>query len=46
MRLEESLHKVLPLKERLAKMDALIDAIVYRLYGLMEEEIKVVEGKG
>jgi hypothetical protein len=29
----------------LAKTDALIDAVVYRLYGLTEEEIGVVEGK-
>jgi hypothetical protein len=37
---------VVPLKERLAKTDALIDAVVYRLYGLTEEEIEVVEGMG
>ena len=43
---DESLQRVLPLKERLAKTDALIDAVVYRLYGLTEEEIKVVDGKG
>jgi hypothetical protein len=43
---EASLERVLPLKERLAKTDALIDAVVYRLYGLTEEEIKVVEGRG
>jgi hypothetical protein len=30
----------------LAKTDALIDQVVYRLYGLTEEEIGVVEGKG
>ena len=42
---EESLARVLPLKERLARTDALIDAVVYRLYGLTEEEIKVVEGR-
>jgi hypothetical protein len=42
---EESLQRVLPVKERLGKTDALIDAVVYRLYGLTEEEIKVVEGK-
>ena len=42
---EGSLERVLPLKERLAKTDALIDAVVYRLYGLSEEEIRVVEGK-
>ncbi|MFL5626936.1 MAG: hypothetical protein ACJ788_15240 [Ktedonobacteraceae bacterium] len=43
---EASLEKVLPLKERLARMDALIDQVVYRLYGLTEEEIAVVEGQG
>ena len=43
---EESLQRVLPIKRRLAKTDALIDAVVYRLYGLMEEEIGVVEGRG
>lgn len=43
---EESLGRVLPLKEHLRKTDALIDAVVYRLYGLTEEEIKVVEGRG
>src|SRR5579883_150667 len=43
---EASLAQILPLKERLAKTDRLIDAVVYRLYGLTEEEIGVVEGKG
>ncbi len=42
---EESLQMVLPLKERLARTDRLIDQVVYRLYGLTEEEIKVVEGR-
>jgi len=42
---EESLQRVLPIKERLGKTDALIDAVVYRLYGLTEEEIGVLEGK-
>jgi hypothetical protein len=32
------------LKNRLAKTDALIDQVVYRLYGLAGEEIGVVEG--
>jgi hypothetical protein len=41
---EESLQRVMPMKERLQKTDALIDAVVYRLYGLTEEEIRVVEG--
>jgi len=40
-----SLSSILPLKARLAATDALIDQVVYRLYGLTEEEIKVVEGK-
>jgi hypothetical protein len=43
---EEGLQRVLPLKERLARTDRLIDQVVYRLYGLTEEEIGVVEGRG
>jgi hypothetical protein len=43
---EESLQRVLPIKERLQKTDALIDVVVYRLYGLTEKEIGVVEGRG
>ena len=43
---EGSLERVLPLKERLAKTNELIDQVVYRLYGLTEEEIGVVEGRG
>jgi hypothetical protein len=35
----------LPLKERLARTDRLIDQIEYRLYGLTEEEIGVVVGR-
>jgi len=34
------------LKEKLSKTHWLIDQIVYKLYGLTEEEIKIVEGKG
>jgi len=41
---EGSLQRVLPMKERLQKTDALVDAVVYRLYGLTEEEIRVVVG--
>jgi hypothetical protein len=33
-----------PLKTRIKATDELIDAIVYRLYGLTEEEIVVVKG--
>jgi hypothetical protein len=41
--MEKSLEKLLPIKQRLALTDKLIDQIVYRLYGLTEEEIRVVE---
>ena len=41
---EWSLTKLRPIKERLRLTDALIDQIVYRLYGLTEEEIRIVEG--
>jgi hypothetical protein len=41
---EKSLSILLPVKEKLKKTDWLIDQIVYRLYGLTEEEIKIVEG--
>jgi hypothetical protein len=42
----KSLSRLLPLKEKLQKTDWLIDQIVYKLYGLTEEEIKIVEGEG
>lgn len=42
---EKSLIKLSPLKEKIEKSDWLIDQIVYRLYGLTEEEIRVVEKK-
>jgi hypothetical protein len=45
MHYEDSLGQVLPIKERLARTDALIDQVVYRLYGLTEQEIRVVEGR-
>jgi TaqI-like C-terminal specificity domain/Eco57I restriction-modification methylase len=45
MKYQQSLDKVLPLKEQLRHTDALIDRVVYRLYGLTEEEIAVVEGR-
>jgi len=34
-----------PLKARIKATDELIDEIVYRLYELTEEEIKIVEWK-
>jgi hypothetical protein len=33
------------LKENLRNTDWLIDQIVYKLYGLTDEEIKIVEGQ-
>jgi hypothetical protein len=39
-----SVGKLLPLLERIEKTDELIDAIVYKLYGLTEEEIRIVAG--
>jgi len=42
---EGSMGKLLPLRERIRQTDELIDATVYRLYALTEEEIGIVEGK-
>jgi len=36
--------KLGPLRERIERTDRLIDATVYRLYGLTDEEIGIVEG--
>jgi len=41
---EGSVSKLLPLLERIRQTDELIDDVVYRLYGLTEEEIRIVEG--
>lgn len=41
---EASMKKLRPLKEKIPLTDNLIDQIVYKLYGLTEEEIKIVEG--
>jgi len=40
-----SVAKLQPLREQIRRTDELIDALVYRLYGLTEEEIGIVEGK-
>jgi hypothetical protein len=40
---EEALEELRPLYERIQRTDELIDRIVYRLYGLTENEIAVVE---
>ncbi len=42
----EKLPRADALKRRIDEVDAEIDQIVYQLYGLTEEEIKVVEGAG
>jgi uncharacterized protein (UPF0305 family) len=42
---EGSVGKLGPLRERIRLTDELIDSIVYRLYGLTEEEIAIVEGR-
>lgn len=38
-----SLAKLRPIKERLRLTDTLVDHIVYRLYGLTDDEIRIVE---
>ena len=40
---KKSLSTLLPIKEKLRRTDWLIDQIVYKLYGLTEEEIEIVE---
>jgi hypothetical protein len=41
---EQSMSRLQPLLERIASTDRLIDLIVYRLYGLTEEEVAIIEG--
>lgn len=41
---DQSIAKLKSLKARLDATDRLIDLIVYRLYGLTEEEVAIVEG--
>lgn len=40
---QASVDKLRPLRKRIERTDGLIDEVVYRLYGLNEEEIRVVE---
>ena len=42
---EGSAGKLTPLRERIRQTDELIDEVVYKLYGLTEEEIGIVKGK-
>lgn len=39
----ETMARAEELEEKIEKTDALIDEIVYELYGLTEEEIEIVE---
>ncbi|OBQ08885.1 MAG: restriction endonuclease [Anabaena sp. LE011-02] len=41
---QSSLNKLLPIKKQLKQCDWLIDEIVYRLYGLTEEEKAIIQG--
>jgi len=43
---EQEKQKALALKNEIDKTDKEIDQMVYQLYGLTEEEIKIVEGNG
>jgi hypothetical protein len=43
---DSSVAKLNPLMTKIDATDALIDQIVYKLYGLTEEEIGIVERKG
>jgi type I restriction-modification system DNA methylase subunit len=45
VRLEDDLDRVRALEKEIARVDAEIDRQVYALYGLTEEEIKIVEGR-
>ncbi|MBI3460834.1 hypothetical protein HY009_07895 [Candidatus Acetothermia bacterium] len=42
---QQTLEKLLPIKEKLRRTDELIDQIVYKLYGLSPEEVAIVEGR-
>ena len=42
---EGSVGKLLPLLEWIRQTNELIDDVVYRLYGLTEEKIRIVEGR-
>jgi hypothetical protein len=40
---DEVLGRALPIKARLARIDRLIDSLVYQAYGISQEEVNVVE---
>jgi len=39
----DTMVKLTPIIDKISKTDWLIDQIVYKLYGLTEEEIKIAE---
>jgi hypothetical protein len=43
---DASVGKLKPLRERIDQTDRLVDRVVYKLYGLTEEEIKIVKNGG
>jgi hypothetical protein len=43
---QKSMAVLEPLKEKIKRTDTLIDQIVYKLYGLTQGEIKLIEGSG
>ena len=43
---EDDLDRARSLDRKIASVDEEIDRKVYELYGLTEDEIKIVEGKG
>ena len=45
-RFSDAKEKLVPLENQIVFTDQLIDQIVYRLYGLTNAEIKIVEGAG
>jgi hypothetical protein len=45
VRREDDLDRVRNLERQIAQVDAEIDQRVYALYGLTEDEVKLVEGK-
>lgn len=45
IKFDESIATLTPLKAKISATDDLINWIVYKLYGLTEEEIRIVEGE-
>lgn len=45
-RFQSARERLVPLEARIAPTDRLIDQVVYRLYGLTEDEVRLVEAPG